>query len=244
MNINLTLVIQGLAFFATAWLVMKFGWPHIIGAIEERQKKIADGLAAAEEGKRALASASEKQDQVIREARGEAAGTGGRLLQALQVSYGVAARDGASASRYGAVTDDARFELDETLLGRMAPGVELAPIRAALAGIEAVCAGGPAAGALGTMSARSRFHWLVAPRSTVVQVSAVHTGRCRDLDAALDDQIQALLSGLLGQLDGVTNTDQVRDKALFLRRSAELSQVLLQVAPALGLTVTAVVDVT
>ena len=74
MNINLTLVIQGLAFFATAWLVMKFGWPHIIGAIEERQKKIADGLAAAEEGKRALASASEKQDQVIREARGEAAG--------------------------------------------------------------------------------------------------------------------------------------------------------------------------
>ena len=64
------------------------------------------------------------------------------------------------------------------------------------------------------------------------------------VDAALDDQIQALLSGLLGQLDGVTNTDQVRDKALFLRRSAELSQVLLQVAPALGLTVTAVVDVT
>jgi F-type H+-transporting ATPase subunit b len=74
MNINLTLVIQGLAFFATAWLVMKFGWPHIIAAIEERQKKIAEGLAAAEEGKRALASASEKQDQVIREARGEAAG--------------------------------------------------------------------------------------------------------------------------------------------------------------------------
>ena len=74
MNINLTLVIQGLAFFATAWLVMKFGWPLINGAIEERQKKIADGLAAAEEGKRALASASDKQDQVIREARGEAAG--------------------------------------------------------------------------------------------------------------------------------------------------------------------------
>jgi F-type H+-transporting ATPase subunit b len=74
MNINLTLVIQGIAFFATAWLVMKFGWPHIIAAIEERQKKIAEGLAAAEEGKRALASASEKQDQVIREARSEAAG--------------------------------------------------------------------------------------------------------------------------------------------------------------------------
>ncbi|MCB1601811.1 MAG: F0F1 ATP synthase subunit B [Lysobacterales bacterium] len=74
MNINLTLVIQGLAFFATAWVVMKFGWPLINSAIEERQKKIADGLAAAEEGQRALAQASEKQDAVIREARGEAAG--------------------------------------------------------------------------------------------------------------------------------------------------------------------------
>ena len=74
MNINLTLVIQGLAFFATAWLVMKFGWPLIDGAIVARQKKIADGLAAAEEGKRALASASAKQDEVIREARSEAGG--------------------------------------------------------------------------------------------------------------------------------------------------------------------------
>ena len=74
MNINLTLVIQGLAFFATAWLVMKFGWPLIDGAIVARQNKIADGLAAAEEGKRALASASAKQDEVIREARGEASG--------------------------------------------------------------------------------------------------------------------------------------------------------------------------
>ena len=41
MSINLTLVIQGLAFFATAWLVMKFIWPPIMAAIEERQKKIA-----------------------------------------------------------------------------------------------------------------------------------------------------------------------------------------------------------
>ena len=74
MSINITLFIQGLAFFAVAWVVMKFLWPPMLGAIEERQKKIADGLAAAEEGKRALASASEKQDQVIREARGEAQG--------------------------------------------------------------------------------------------------------------------------------------------------------------------------
>ena len=48
MDINLTFIVQGIAFFAVAWLVMKFGWPHIIAAIEERQRKIADGLAAAD----------------------------------------------------------------------------------------------------------------------------------------------------------------------------------------------------
>lgn len=87
----------------------------------------------------------------------------------------------------------ARFELDETLLDCMAPGVDVAPIRAALAGIEAVCRGGADAGALGKLSARERFHWLVAPRSTSVQVSAVHTGRCQDLERALDDLMNKLV---------------------------------------------------
>jgi Protein of unknown function (DUF3037) len=87
----------------------------------------------------------------------------------------------------------ARFELDEALLHCLAPGLDLEPIRAALAGIEAVCAGGAAAGSLGTLSTRERFHWLVAPRSTSVQVSAVHTGRCADLDAALDDLMNKLV---------------------------------------------------
>ncbi|HMO47282.1 MAG TPA: DUF3037 domain-containing protein [Rubrivivax sp.] len=87
----------------------------------------------------------------------------------------------------------AGFALDEALLRCMAPGLDLQPIRAALAGIAAVCAGGPTAGALGRLSARERFHWLVAPRSTSVQVSAVHTGRCADLDAALDDLMQKLV---------------------------------------------------
>jgi len=87
----------------------------------------------------------------------------------------------------------ARFELDEALLCCMAPGLDLEPIRAALAGIDAVCAGGAAAGSLGQLSTRERFHWLVAPRSTSVQVSPVHTGRCADLDAALEDLMQKLV---------------------------------------------------
>ena len=87
----------------------------------------------------------------------------------------------------------ARFDLDEATLRCLSPGLELEPIRAALAGIEAVCAGGAAAGPLGRLSARERFHWLVAPRSTSVQVSAVHTGRCADLDAALDDLMRKMV---------------------------------------------------
>jgi hypothetical protein len=87
----------------------------------------------------------------------------------------------------------ARFELDEAALRCMAPGLDLEPIRAALAGIAAVCAGGAAAGPLGRLSARERFHWLVAPRSTSVQMSPVHTGRCADLDAALDDLMQKMV---------------------------------------------------
>jgi F-type H+-transporting ATPase subunit b len=72
MDINLTLIIQGLAFFAVAWVVMKFGWPNIMAAIEERQAKIADGLAAADRSKKDLAQAEEKVNEVLREARAKA----------------------------------------------------------------------------------------------------------------------------------------------------------------------------
>lgn len=66
---NFTLVIQGLAFFAVAWLVMKFGWPHIIAAIEERQQKIAEGLAAADRSQKELAQSHDKVNEALKEAR-------------------------------------------------------------------------------------------------------------------------------------------------------------------------------
>jgi F-type H+-transporting ATPase subunit b len=69
---NLTLVIQGLAFFAVAWVVMKFGWPHIIGAIEERQQKIAEGLAAADRSQKDLAQAQDKANEALKDARAKA----------------------------------------------------------------------------------------------------------------------------------------------------------------------------
>ena len=69
---NLTLVIQGLAFFAVAWLVMKFGWPHIIAAIEERQQKIAEGLAAADNAQKNLVQADAKVADELKAARAKA----------------------------------------------------------------------------------------------------------------------------------------------------------------------------
>ena len=70
---NITLVIQGLAFFAVALLVMKFMWPPIMAAIEERQAKIAEGLAAADRARQELADADARVADVIRKARVDAA---------------------------------------------------------------------------------------------------------------------------------------------------------------------------
>src|SRR5262245_39613958 len=72
MSITVTLIIQGLAFFAVAWLVMKFGWPHIIAAIEEGQKKIAEGLASAERGEKSLAEAKSAASEIVKEAHARA----------------------------------------------------------------------------------------------------------------------------------------------------------------------------
>ena len=87
----------------------------------------------------------------------------------------------------------ARIEVDDTLLAAFAPQLDLAPVRAALATIPAICAGGPAAGAIGRLSLRERFHWLVAPRSASVQTSPVHTGRCSDLDGALEHLMNVMV---------------------------------------------------
>jgi F-type H+-transporting ATPase subunit b len=72
MDIAVTLIIQGVAFFAVVLIVMRFGWPHIMAAIEERQKKIAEGLAAGNKGQKDLDEAKVKAQEIIREARDKA----------------------------------------------------------------------------------------------------------------------------------------------------------------------------
>jgi F-type H+-transporting ATPase subunit b len=68
-NINLTLIVQMIVFIVLVWFTMKFVWPMILGPMEERSKRIAAGLAAAEKGREELAQARERADAVIREAR-------------------------------------------------------------------------------------------------------------------------------------------------------------------------------
>jgi len=68
-NINLTLVIQVLVFATLVWFTMKYVWPMILGPMEERSRKIAQGLAAGQEGEKSLAEAREKSEAIVREAR-------------------------------------------------------------------------------------------------------------------------------------------------------------------------------
>ena len=87
----------------------------------------------------------------------------------------------------------ARIELDERRLLALDATVDLEAVRANLASIPLVCAGGPAAGPIGKLSPRERFHWLVAPRSTIIQTSPVHTGLCEDGEAMLEHLLDMMV---------------------------------------------------
>ena len=81
---------------------------------------------------------------------------------------------------------DARIEVDDAALRALDPEIDLDAVRANLEVIPAVCRGGPEAGPIGLLPARNRFRWLVAPRSTIIQPSDVHTGRTGDPAACLE----------------------------------------------------------
>ena len=69
MNLNLTLIAQAITFTVFIFITVKFIWPHMLRAIEARQKTIADGLAAAEEGKRSLEVSARQAEEQVRKAR-------------------------------------------------------------------------------------------------------------------------------------------------------------------------------
>ena len=73
MNMNATLLAQAVVFALFIWFTAKVVWPHLIRAIEARQKTIADGLAAAEQGRRSLEQSTRQADDAVNQARGRAA---------------------------------------------------------------------------------------------------------------------------------------------------------------------------
>jgi hypothetical protein len=97
---------------------------------------------------------------------------------------------------------EARIELDESRLLMLDPTVDLSAVRRHLDIIPTVCRGGEEAGPLGALPQRSRFRWLVSPRSTMIQTSPVHTGRTHDPAAALENLLETMVKPLAPLADG------------------------------------------
>ena len=87
----------------------------------------------------------------------------------------------------------ARVHLDPARLKALDPDADLEAVRAHLEAVRSVCAGGPEVGAVGRLPLGERFGWLVAPRSTVVQPSPVHTGLTDDPEAELERLLQSMV---------------------------------------------------
>jgi len=88
---------------------------------------------------------------------------------------------------------EARIEFDEQRLKVFAPSLDLEAARQHLASIPAICAGGDQAGPIGKLTPRERFHWLTAPRSTIIQTSPVHTGRSREPEALIEHLLNTMV---------------------------------------------------
>ena len=92
----------------------------------------------------------------------------------------------------------ARVALDPQRLRALYPDADVELVQGHLDSIPRVCAGGRNAGPIGQLPQKERFHWLVAPRSTILQTSPVHSGLCADPQAALD----ALFARMVGPGQG------------------------------------------
>lgn len=88
---------------------------------------------------------------------------------------------------------EARFHLDPLRLAALGSDLDISAVEQRLELIRVVCAGGAKAGPIGELSQADRFHWLIAPRSTVVQPSPVHTGLCDDPTVALERILKTMV---------------------------------------------------
>lgn len=96
----------------------------------------------------------------------------------------------------------ARAALDARRLTALAPDADAEVLRSHLDALVAVAAGAPGAGPIAALPQSDRFHWLVAPSSTVLQPSPVHTGLCEDPAEVLDRLFRALVLPMSGDVAG------------------------------------------
>ena len=87
----------------------------------------------------------------------------------------------------------ARVELDEARVRMLDAAVDLDTVRRHLASFSIICAGGNDAGPIGKLPKRERFDWLVAPRSTIIQTSSVHSGSCQDVSSTLERLLDTMV---------------------------------------------------
>ncbi|MSP13372.1 MAG: DUF3037 domain-containing protein [Chloroflexi bacterium] len=87
----------------------------------------------------------------------------------------------------------ARIALDHQRLLSLAPDSDVMEVERYLESIPLICSGSPAAGTIGQLPLAERFHWLVAPRSTIIQTSPVHSGLCADPAAMLDHLLRRMV---------------------------------------------------
>jgi hypothetical protein len=87
----------------------------------------------------------------------------------------------------------ARIHLDEARLKALWPGIDADLVREHLEAIPRICAGDETAGPIAKLSQRERFHWLISPRSTMIQPSPVHTGLCEGTDDLTERLAKQLL---------------------------------------------------
>ncbi len=93
----------------------------------------------------------------------------------------------------------ARVALDHARLAALAPDADVPMLLGHLESIEKIAAGGADSGPIGKLEPRERFAWLVAPRSTVIQISDVHEGMCEDPAKALDHLFETLVMPVTGK---------------------------------------------
>jgi hypothetical protein len=100
---------------------------------------------------------------------------------------------GKSLSTLGWSFLESRIELNEQRLIALDPTLDIETIRDYLETIPLICAGGEPAGPIGQLPHRERFYWIVAPRSTVIQTSRVHTGLCTDLPHVIEHLLDTMV---------------------------------------------------